>query len=75
MIMSKIKANLTTHAVVTVEVHVTVGSWGQQCTMDQVYKQASESAEGKVRRLLSSAHDVEMLGAKTVRMWTNCESK
>ncbi len=35
---------------VTIEVHH-VGSWGLECKMDQVHKQAVESAVGRLRQL------------------------
>lgn len=69
--MAKAKAKLTTHAVVTLEVKVRVGSWGPDCTVQQVYQQAAESAEGRFRRFMG--HDMELIGAKTIRIFTDAE--
>lgn len=54
----------TTSARVTVQFDITVGSWGPDCGLDQVFRQAAESAEGKVRRALGEPH----MNVKTVRI-------
>lgn len=53
-----------TLAKVTVQFEIEVGSWGPECGLDQVYRQASESAQGKVRR----AFDLPHMTVKTVRV-------
>jgi hypothetical protein len=54
----------STSARVTVQLDITVGSWGPECGLDQVYRQATESAEGKVRR----AFDLPNMSIRTVRV-------
>jgi hypothetical protein len=54
----------STFAKVTVQFDIEVGSWGPECGLDQVYRQASESAQGKVRR----AFDLPRMSIKTVRV-------
>lgn len=53
--MSKPKARLTTRAIVTLTIEVTVGSWSEDCPASQVYSQASEEARRLVERL-ADAH-------------------
>ncbi|WP_156174031.1 hypothetical protein [Cupriavidus basilensis] len=42
----------TTHAVVSVTVEVTVGSWGPECALSQVYDQAAREAVNAVRNAI-----------------------
>lgn len=51
----KPKVRLTTIAVVVVKVRVEVGSWGPDCKLDQVYRQAEESARGKIRNAMEKS--------------------
>lgn len=50
--MSKPVIKSTTVATVSVTVRVHVGSWGPDCTMDQVLRQAREGAINRVRNLI-----------------------
>jgi hypothetical protein len=43
----------TTSAVVTVQLQISVGSWGPECGIDQVYRQASAEAENRVRSVFN----------------------
>lgn len=52
--MAKPTIRTSTSALVQVTVEVRAGSWGDGCDLAQVYKQASESAIGKLRRALAS---------------------
>jgi len=55
------------HAVVVVALEVDVGSsWGGECSMDQVYKQAVEEAEGRVRNMIEE--DNKRRGRRDVRI-------
>jgi hypothetical protein len=54
----------TTSARVTVQFDIEVGSWGPECGLDQVYRQAAESAENKVRR----SFGLERMTVKTVKV-------
>lgn len=47
----KPRIRTTTFAKVQVTLEVPVGSWGPECGLDQVYRQASEEALGKLRRI------------------------
>jgi hypothetical protein len=54
----------TTYARVQVTVEITAGgTWGQDCTLDQVFRQATEEAIGKIRRELER---VDIIGEPKV---------
>lgn len=46
--MNKIEARARVR--VTVEIEIPGGAWGSDCTIDQVYKQAKETAIGTLRQ-------------------------
>lgn len=54
----------STSARVTVQIDITVGSWGPDCGLDQVYRQASFEAENRVRRMFEKPG----MNVKTVRV-------
>lgn len=69
--MTKQTIRTTTTARVTVEVEVTTGSWGEQCQLDQVYRQAAQEAEGTIRRLFgASGGKAKFLGIKRIEAVT-----
>lgn len=73
--MSKPSIRTTTSARVVVEVEVTCGSWGEQCNLDQVYRQATQEAEGFLRRAFSAAGGkARLLGVKRVEAVTTSTS-
>lgn len=50
--MSKPRARTTTSAKVTITVELSsLGSWGPDCTIDQVYRQAREAAIGRLNKV------------------------
>ncbi|WEK32914.1 MAG: hypothetical protein P0Y58_12210 [Candidatus Pseudomonas phytovorans] len=51
--MSKPHARTSTGAKVTITIEMTnLGSWGPDCTLDQVYRQAREAAVGRLNKVL-----------------------
>lgn len=52
---------------VTVEIEAS-GSWGSDCSMDQIIRQASESAVGQIRNAL---HKHRIIGEPAVTTITN----
>lgn len=61
------------HAKVQVIIEVSnVGSWGGECSIDQVVKQAAESAIGRIRNLKDSeARSFHIIGEpKVLMVWT-----
>jgi len=64
--------NTSTRAVVTVQVEVTVGSWGPGCKLEQVYGQASLEATNRVRRLLGTG-GTNVKSVKVEALTTVCE--
>lgn len=67
--------NSTTTAVVTVSVRVQCGSWGPDCTMEQVLRQASEEAAGRVRRLIQGDTRVQLLSIDAADVATKVERR
>jgi hypothetical protein len=50
------------HARATFTIEVSnIGSWGHECQLAQIYKQATESAVGKIRNALAPT-DVRIVG-------------
>ena len=56
----------TTTARVTVQVEVHVGSWGPECDLNQVYRQASESAISRVRRAFEGVSGTRIVKVSAV---------
>lgn len=67
--MAKPTIRTSTSALVQVTVQVRTGSWGEGCTLDQVYRQASESALGKLRRALEN-QGVHIVGVASIKAIT-----
>ncbi|WP_155634460.1 hypothetical protein [Burkholderia stagnalis] len=75
--MNKPKIRTTTTARVTVQLEVETGSWGPECGLDQVYRQAAQSAEGKVRAAFgaeASRMEVRAVSVDAVTTRTNLSS-
>jgi hypothetical protein len=50
--MSKPRVRTSTGATVTITVELTgLGSWGPECTTEQVYRQAGEAAVNRLRKI------------------------
>lgn len=55
------------HAIVIVTLEVDVGAaWGGECSMDQVYKQGIEEAEGRIRNMIDD--EAKRRGRRGVRI-------
>lgn len=70
--MRKPIVRTTTGARVTLTIEISnVGSWGPDCQMDQVYRQALESAMGRVRNAFAKdARGVKIIGVPVVQAIT-----
>ena len=62
--MSKPRARTSTSAKVTVTIELSnLGSWGPECTIDQVYRQAREAAIGRLNKVFKDqAASTRILG-------------
>ena len=67
--MSKPTIRTRTTALVQVTVEVPAGSWGTGCELSQVYKQASEEAVGKLRRLFKEER-IRIVGVASIKAVT-----
>ena len=67
--MSKPVIRTSTSAIVQVTVEVPAGSWGTGCELSQVYKQASEEAVGKLRRLFKEER-IRIVGVASIKAVT-----
>ena len=73
--MSKPTARTTTAARVTMTIEVLdIGSWGPDCQLDQVYRQAKEEAEHRVAKLLGNSGIRLIGGSKVVAITTDMET-
>ena len=67
--MSKPTIRTRTTALVQVTVEVPAGSWGTGCELSQVYKQASDEAVGKLRRLFKEER-IRIVGVASIKAVT-----
>ncbi|HGM5918320.1 TPA: hypothetical protein ACKP5X_000583 [Stenotrophomonas maltophilia] len=67
--MAKPVIRTSTFALVQVTVEVRTGSWGEGCQLDQVYRQASASALGKLQRALEK-EGVRIVGVASIKAIT-----
>ncbi|MDT3556327.1 hypothetical protein ROV95_09340 [Stenotrophomonas maltophilia group sp. msm1] len=67
--MAKPIIRTSTSALVQVTVEVRAGSWGEGCQLDQVYRQASEEALGKLRGALHK-HGIHVVGVASIKAIT-----
>ncbi|MEL5258427.1 MULTISPECIES: hypothetical protein [Serratia] len=47
-----------------------LGSWGPECQINQVYKQALDQAAGKLGKLLNGQSDIRIVGRPLVQVIT-----
>ncbi|WP_414162091.1 hypothetical protein ACMGG9_09115 [Serratia sp. BNK-10] len=60
-----------TGAKVTLTLELTnLGSWGPECQINQVYKQALDQAAGQLGRLLNGQSDIRIVGRPVVQAIT-----
>lgn len=68
--------SLIVNAFVTVKLEVKVGSWGDGCTMEQIYKQASDSALDVVRSAIGVVHNsIKIVGDPKVETITTTRAR
>lgn len=65
----KPRARTTTSAKVQLVVEVTAGSWGPDCQIDQVYRQALQEATNKLAKLFHGS-GVRIIGRPVVQAIT-----
>ncbi|VVN80648.1 hypothetical protein PS720_01071 [Pseudomonas fluorescens] len=70
--MSKPIARTTTGATVTLTIELSgLGSWGPDCKIDQVYRQAREEAVGRINRAFKDdRRGIRILGPVVVKAIT-----
>lgn len=76
--MSKPRVRTTTGARVKLTIELkNLGSWGPDCQIDQVYRQAIEAAIGRVRRAFQSdPSGIKIIGVPSVEaITTSMEQK
>lgn len=60
-----------TGAMVTLTLELTnLGSWGPECQINQVYKQALDQAVGKLGRLFQGQSDIRIIGRPVIQAIT-----
>lgn len=60
-----------TRAEVTITITVDVGSsWGEDCKLEQVYKQASQEAVSKIFKLIENQQCIHLIGITKVKAIT-----
>lgn len=64
--MSKSRISAYAKAIVTVEV-TDLGSWGPECTNEQVFKQAAEAAVGRIRNA-KDLRNIRVIGEPKIAM-------
>ncbi|MFL4510802.1 hypothetical protein ACJ6WJ_02540 [Stenotrophomonas maltophilia] len=67
--MAKPVIRTSTSALVQVTVEVHAGSWGEGCNLDQVYRQAAESALGELRSALNK-RGIRIVGVASIKAIT-----
>ena len=65
----------TTTAYATVKLKVRCGSYGPECNLDQILRQASSEAEDMLRNAFASTPRVQVLGCEVVDGVTSVERK
>lgn len=68
---------MTAYAVVTLTVEVEVGSsWGNECTLGQVHKQAKDSAIGFINQIAAkNQRRIKIVGELKVKTVINAEGE
>lgn len=66
--MAKPIVRTTTGAKVTLTLELTnLGSWGPECKIDQVYKQALDQAVGRLGKLFQGQSNIRIVGRPIVQ--------
>lgn len=76
--MSKPIARTTTSATVSVTIELSnIGSWGPDCDLSQVYRQATEAAVGRINQAFrGDSRGIRILGpAKVQAITTDMEKR
>lgn len=61
----------STGAVVTLTIQISnLGSWGPECQIDQVYRQAIVEAKGRLAKAFSGDRNIAIVGVPNVRSIT-----
>lgn len=56
----------------TFDIHIVHGgSWGGDCTVDQVHRQAIDGARGLINKMIASVPGVSLVGQLSVKMITH----
>lgn len=68
---TKPKVRTTTAAVVTLTIEISnVGSWGPDCQIEQVYRQAREAARRRVSKAFDGDRHISIVGVPNIRCIT-----
>lgn len=68
--MNKPKVRTTTGATVTLTVQISnLGSWGPDCQMEQIYRQAIVEAKNRLSKAMNG-RDIKFIGEPVVRAIT-----
>lgn len=65
------KASASAQVTVTLVIQVGGGTWGENCTVSQVHKQAIDGARNKLNALLAKEPGIRMVGEFKVEMITH----
>ncbi|HHH1886675.1 TPA: hypothetical protein ACPY56_004187 [Yersinia enterocolitica] len=73
--MAKPTVRTTTNATVTLTIELSnLGSWGPDCQMEQIYRQAIAAANGRLNKLFAGDKNVKIIaGAKITAITTDVE--
>lgn len=67
---------VSAYATVQITVEVSgVGTWGPECSVDQVHRQATEEAIDKLRRVCQDSRDIRIVGTPAVKCVTTEEQR
>ncbi len=69
--INKPKVRTSTSAVVTLTIEISnVGSWGPDCQIDQVYRQAREAARMRISKAFNGDRYIAIVGVPNIRCIT-----
>lgn len=63
-------ATASARVTITLELDVTGGGWGHECTIAQVHKQALDGARNRVAEIIKGQHGVKLVGEMKVNVLT-----
>lgn len=58
----------TARVVVTLELSG-LGTWGTSCAIEQIYKQATDAAKGKIHRAFSNDLSIKIVDTKAIAVY------